>query len=110
MKDRLLIAATAGVGFLAGLAMTGERAGLWHASTPAQVQASAVPPQAMPVLPVMPAPAADAATKPQAAAPEAAASEAQPDEVEGLALLAAPTDEEHTAAQDRAAAHSARSR
>jgi predicted lipid-binding transport protein (Tim44 family) len=107
MNDRLLMASVAAVGFLAGLAMTGGRAGLWHPSMHARVQASTVAPQAMPVLPVMPAPAAHAATEPQPAA-EPPASD-RPGDGDG-APLAAPTDEAHAAAQERAAAHSARSR
>jgi hypothetical protein len=114
MKDQLLMATVVGVGFLAGLGIAAVRGDLWH-SPPAPVQAppeqaAVVPLQAMAVRPVTPAPATDAAMPLQPAAPEPAASNPQPGGRESADSLPAPTYDQETAARDRAAAHSARSR
>ena len=118
MKDRLLIATLAGVGFLAALGIAAVREDRWQ-PPPAPVpgpaahmglRRAAVPPQASVVRPVMLTPAADGATQPQHAAPALAAGDPQPDGREGADSGAAPTYERQAAARDRAAAHSARSR
>lgn len=113
MKDQLLMASVVGVGFLAGLGIAAVRGDLWHSPT-APVQGppeqAAVPLQALPVRPATPAPATDAAMPLQPAAPEPAASNPQPDGRESADSLPAPTYDQETAARDRAAAHSARSR
>jgi hypothetical protein len=118
MKDRLLIATLAGVGFLAALGIAAVREDRWQpppapVAGPAahmRLRTAAVPPQARVVRPVMPTPAADAATQPQPAAPALAAGDPQPDAREAADSGPAPTYERQAAARDRAAAHSARSR
>jgi hypothetical protein len=118
MKDRLLIATLAGVGFLAALGIAAVREDRWQPPAapvpgpPAHMHlpAAAVPPQARVVRPLTPTPAADAATQPQPAAPALAAGDPQPDDREGADSGPAPTYEREAAARDRAAAHSARSR
>jgi hypothetical protein len=113
--------ATLAVGFLAGLGIAAVRGELWHSPAasfegPAEqalavpLQAATVPLRAVAAGPVSPAPATDAATPLQPTAPEPAASDPQPDGRESAAALRAPTYDEQTAAHDRAAAHSARSR
>jgi hypothetical protein len=113
MKNQLLIA-TVAVGFLAGLGIAVVRGDLSHA--PAALgqgrpeQVAAVPPQDVAAGPVTPAPATDASLPLEPAAVEPAASDPQPDGGESADSLPAPTYDEETAARDRAAAHSARSR
>jgi hypothetical protein len=113
MKNQLLIA-TLAVGFLAGLGIAAVRGDLWHA--PAELdqglpeQVAAVPPQAVATDPVTPALDTDASLPLEPAAVEPAAGDPQPDGGESAALLPAPTYDSETAARDRAAAHSARSR
>jgi hypothetical protein len=113
MKNQLLIA-TLAVGFLAGLGIAVVRGDLSHA--PAALgqgrpeQVAAVPLQDVAAGPVTPAPATDASLPLEPAAVEPAASDPQPDGGESADSLPAPTYDEETAARDRAAAHSARSR
>jgi hypothetical protein len=113
MKIQLLIA-TLAVGFLAGLGIAAVRGDFSHpAVAPVQdfpEQVAMAPPPVVAVRPVTPAPAADALMPLQPAAPEPAASDPQPDGVESADALPAPTYDQETAARDRAAAHSARSR
>jgi len=114
MNDRLLMATLVGVGFLAGLGIAALRGDFSQPSAaPVQglpEQAAAVPTQAMAARPLTPAPATDAAMPLQPAAPEPAASDPEPDGRESADSLPAPTYDQETAARDRAAAHSARSR
>jgi hypothetical protein len=91
MKGPLLMATVVGVGFLAGLGIAAVRGDLSRPS--AAAAAAAVPLQA--------APATDAVPL---------QSEPQPDGRESADSLPAPTYDQETAARDRAAAHSARSR
>jgi hypothetical protein len=117
MKNQLIIG-TLAVGFLAGLGIAAVRGDLWHA--PAALvqeppeQVAAVPLQAVAAVPVTPAPATDVSVPLplplQPAAVEPAVSDPQPDGGESADSLPAPTYDEETAARDRAAAHSARSR
>jgi hypothetical protein len=113
MKKQLLIA-TLAVGFLAGLGIAGIRGELWHApAAPVQAppeQVAAAPLQTVAAGPVTPAPPTDAALPLQPAAVEPAASNPHPDGGESADALPAPTYDQETAARDRAAAHSARSR
>jgi hypothetical protein len=95
MKDRLLMAAVAGGAFLATLGIIAVRGNHSQPSV-ASVQAPPVQTAAMPL--------------PPPAAPEPAARDPQPDDRDSAAALAAPTYDDQTAARDRAAAHSARSR
>jgi hypothetical protein len=101
MKDRLFLAALAGVGFLATLGIGAMHGELW-------------PPPAAPVQrpaarrPVPPATVSLQAMAARAVTP--AASEPQPSDGERADSGPAPTYEEQSAARDRAAAHSARSR
>jgi hypothetical protein len=100
MKNRLLIATLVGVGFLATLGINAVREEPWlpaaapvtGAPTGTRLPADAVP-LSVPHRPATPTPAAD----PQ---PERERADSGP----------APTYEEQSAARDRAAAHSARSR
>ena len=115
MKIQLLIA-TLAVGFLAGLGIAAVRGDFSHPAAalvqdfPEQVAMAPLPVVAVrPVTPA-PAPAADALMPLQPAAPEPAASDPQPGGVENADALPAPTYDQETAARDRAAAHSARSR
>jgi hypothetical protein len=106
MKGWLIIT-TLGVGFLAGLGAAAVRGDLWQPpAAPVQgpaailpLPAPAEPPQAAAVHPVAAAPAPE----PTAEDPE---SEGRNSDASG----AAPTYEQQSAAHDRAAAHSARSR
>jgi len=111
MKDWLLMAAVAGVGFLATLGVIALRGGFSHPA--------AVPPQAVAIRPVIPeAPPTDAATPTVNPAANPAASDPQPEGRETADQSAeeradsvrAPTFDQELAARDRAAAHSARSR
>jgi hypothetical protein len=95
MKDQLLIA-TLAVGFLAGLGIAAVRGDLRYAPA-----AAAVP---------LPAPAAHAALPLQPAAAAPAARDRQRDDGDSADTLPAPNYDEQSAAHDRAAAHSARSR
>jgi hypothetical protein len=106
MKDRLLIAAMVGVGFLATLGVAAVRGELWE--SPTQVHEPAPAPVQAPPEPLR-LPEAPAATPLQPPAPEVATSQtdAGPEATE---LAPAPTYEQQTAERDRAAAHSARSR
>jgi len=103
MKDRLLIATLAVVGFLAALGIAAVRGDLWQPSAAPGQEAPA--PRRATLTPV-----ADAATQLQPAAPGPAASDPEPDTREDAASGPAPTYEEQAAARDRAAAHSSRSR
>jgi hypothetical protein len=115
MKNQLIFG-TLAVGFLAGLGIAAVRGELWHA--PAALvqeppeQVAAMPLQAVAVGPVMPAPATGASLSLplEPAAVEPAASDPQPEGGESADPLPAPTYDDETAARDRAAAHSARSR
>jgi hypothetical protein len=113
MNNQLLIA-TVSVGFLAGLGIAAVRGDLSHAPAvlvqgpPEQVVAGSL--QAVAAGPVTPAPTTDASLPLQPAAVEPAASDPQPDGGDSADSLPAPTYDEETAARDRAAAHSARSR
>jgi hypothetical protein len=113
MKNQLIIG-TLAVGFLVGLGIAGVRGELRHA--PAALfqeppeQVAAVPLQAVAADPVLPAPAIDASPPLPLAAVEPAATDPQPDGGESADPLPAPTYDDETAARDRAAAHSARSR
>jgi hypothetical protein len=119
MNNQLIIS-TLAVGFLAGLGIAAVRGDFSHpAAAPAAApvaeppeQLAAVPPQTVAVGPTTPAPPADAALPLQSAAPEPPASDPQPDGASADAppALLAPTYDDQTAAHDRAAAHSARSR
>jgi hypothetical protein len=107
MKDRLLIAALVGVGFLATLAVAAVRGELWQSAAPAVEAPAAAANQRSPARPRLPE-----ATVPvpvQAAVPALAASEPE-SAPETAELTPAATYEQQTAARDRAAAHSARSR
>ncbi len=100
MKDRLFIATLAGVGFLATLGIGAMHGDLW-------------PPPAAPVQRPAHTPAQPTAVPLQAVAVRAVtpeASDPQPNGGEGADSGPAPTYEEQSAARDRAAAHSARSR
>jgi len=115
MKNQLIIA-TLAVGFLAGLGIAAVRGELWHASAalvqePTE-QVVTVPLQAVAAGSVMPGPATGASPllPLEPAAVEPAASDPQPDGGESADSLPAPTYDDETAARDRAAAHSARSR
>ncbi len=110
MRDRLLIAALAGVGFLVALGIAAVRGDLLRPRPHLPLQAAAVPLQAIVVRAVTPTTAAAAATQPQPAAPEAPASDPAADGHEGADPGPAPTYEAEAAARDRAAARSARSR
>jgi hypothetical protein len=101
MKERLLIPALAGVGFLAALGVGAVRGGLWQSSA-APVQPTALAAQAS-------TPAADAATQPEPEAAEPIPSDPGPDRADAD-TPPAPTYEDQSAARDRAAAHGARSR
>jgi hypothetical protein len=96
MKNLLIIGTLAGLGFLV----------LWAT----RVQPPAVPRQTVAVRPDTAETAAVAVAQLEPAAPDPAASAAAPDVREGSESLPAPTYEEHAAARDLAAAHSARSR
>jgi hypothetical protein len=110
MKDWLLMAAVAGAGFFATLGVVALRGGLSHPA--------AVPPQAVVIRAVPPAPATDVAMPAVTPAANPAASDPPPDGRESADHSAdesadsvrAPTFNEELAARDRAAAHSARSR
>jgi hypothetical protein len=98
MKDRLLVATLAGVGFLATLGISTVHEDLW------QRAAAPVPgPLSRTRLQV------DAVMEPEPAAPEPQATDPAPGQ-EVTDSGSAPTYEEQTAARDRAAAHGARSR
>jgi len=98
MKDRLLIATLAGVGFLATLGFSTVHEDLWQrAAAPARGSTSGTQLQAVTV------------TEPEPAAPEPQATEPAPGQVAADSAPAATYDEQ-TAARDRAAAHGARSR
>jgi hypothetical protein len=106
MKNQLLIA-TLAVGFLAGLGLAAVRGDF---SRPAAAPVEVLPEEVAAV--PQPAPATNA-TLPlplQPVAPEAPVSEPQSDDRVSAASLPAPSFDDHTAARDRAAAHSARSR
>jgi hypothetical protein len=102
MKDRLLIATLAVLGFLVTLGMSAVREERWQ-PPPAPV------PQAGAVRPLTPVPAIAAATL-ASAAPEASVIAPQDDGREAADSVPAPTYDEQAAARDRATAHSARSR
>ena len=116
MKDRLLVATLAGVGFLATLGISGLRGDLWQpgsAPTSPPLARTRVPTDVRPIpsvaiRPVTPAPASDAAVLPPSAAP--APTDLNPGGREDAASAPAPTYEDQSAAHDRAAAHGARSR
>jgi hypothetical protein len=109
MKDWLLMAAVAGAGFFGTLGVTAVRGKLSH-PTPVSMQAMVVvPPAPQPQPPPAPAPATDAAI-PLQTAPEPAAGDPQSDGRDSDESVPAPNYDEQTAAHDRAAAHSARSR
>jgi len=116
MNNQLIIS-TLAVGFLAGLGIAAVRGDFSHTAAapvagPAE-ELAAVPQQVVAVGPVTPAPPADAALPLQSVAPEAPASDPQPDGGESAdapPALPAPTYDDQTAAHERAAAHSARSR
>ena len=115
MNNQLLIS-TLAVGFLAGLGIAAVRGDFSHPAAAPVVQPpeqlTAVPLQTVAIGPVTPAPAPDAALPLQSAVPQAPASKPQPDgpRADAPPALAAPTYDDQTAAHDRAAAHSARSR
>jgi hypothetical protein len=114
MKDWLLMAAVAGVGFLATLGVIALRGGFSHPA--------AVPPQAVAIRPVTPSPATESAMAAVNTAANPAASDPQPEGRETADQTAdqsaeeradsvrAPNFDQELAARDRAAAHSARSR
>jgi hypothetical protein len=107
MKGWLLMAAVAGVGFLATLGVIALRGGFSHPA--------AVPPQAVAIRPVIPeAPPTDAATPTVNPAANPAASDPQPEgretADESADSVRTPNFDQELAARDRAAAHSARSR
>ena len=110
MRDRLLISALAGVGFLVALGIAAVHGDLWRPRPHLPLRAAAMPLQAMAVRAVTPTTAAAAATQPQPAAPEAPASDPAADGHEGADLGPAPTYEAESAAHERAAARSDRSR
>jgi hypothetical protein len=93
MKNQLLIS-TLAVGFLAGLGIAAVRGDFSHPAA-APVEGPREQPAAVPL---------------QSAAPETPAGDPQPNGGESADALPAPTYDDQTAAHDRAAAHSARSR
>ena len=108
------MATVVGAGFLAGLGIAAVRGDF---SQPAAApvpglpeQSATVPLQPMAVLPLTPTPATDAAKSLQPAAPEPTTSDPKPGGGESDDSLQAPTYDSETAARDRAALHSARSR
>jgi hypothetical protein len=113
MKNQLLIA-TLAVGFVAGLGIAAVRGDLSHAPAALDLgppeQGAAVPLEGVAAGPVTPAQATDASLPLEPAAVEPAATDPQPDGGESADSLPVPTYDEETAARDRAAAHSARSR
>jgi hypothetical protein len=100
VKNQLLIS-TLAVGFLAGLGIAAVRGDFSHPTAA---------PAAAPVAGSAEEPAADAALPLQSAAPEPPAGDRVFDGGESADALPAPTYDDQTAAHDRAAAHSARSR
>jgi hypothetical protein len=104
MKNPLLMT-TLAVGFLAGLGIAAVRGDFSRpAAAPVDApteQVAVMPPQPVVVRPVTMAPGTDIALP---------ASDAQPDGGDSADTLPAPTYDQETAARDRAAAHSARSR
>jgi hypothetical protein len=116
MNNQLLIS-TLAVGFLAGLGIAAVRGDFSHPAAAPVVQPpeqlAAVPLQTVAIGPVTPAPVPDAALPLQSAVPQAPASNPQSDggqPADAPPAPAAPTYDDQTAAHDRAAAHSARSR
>ena len=107
MKDRLLVVALVGVGFLGTLGVAAVRGELWHSPAPATQEPAAVAYQAPPAPLRLPAATATVPIQPDASAVAASEPEPSPETTE---LAPAPTYEQQSAAHDRAAAHSARSR
>jgi hypothetical protein len=110
MKNQLLMA-TLAVGFLAGLGVAAVRRDLSQpAAAPVQGPPEEAPAVSLPAPATNAVPATNAALPLQPAAPAAAASDPEADGRESADSLPAPTYDDETAARDRAAAHSARSR
>jgi hypothetical protein len=110
MKNRLIIATLAGLGFLAAWGIAIVHADLWQAHAQTRVQPPAVPMQPVAVRPGTPATTAVAVAQLEPAAPDPAAGAPAPNGGGDIDSGPAPTYEEQAAAHDLAAAHSARSR